>query len=400
LPREITRYDVCAAVIGHLPFDARVWKEVTSLSEAGYSVKLIGNRYDISQTLRYSKDGIDVVEFPFGDRSGSGSKLEKIRSVMKVWLEATRTDAEVYHAHNIHTVPALMFAARRRGARLIYDGHELNGEPASSAIADRATARVLWLSERFSVRKADVVITTNASRREALFKRHGREGIAILPNVPRRVDEVNPVDPGFPEGAPVLLYQGGIYAEQRAFRETIEALLELPDLHFVVLGFGRERDLGLIKRWASDYGVGERVHILPPEPFDRLVHTAAKAQIGLVPLKATDLGCWLGDTNKLHEYLMAGVPVVGSAFPEVERVAVQGVPPVGETFDPEDPSSIAAAVRRVLEDPRYEERKLEARRLALDEHNWEVASQVLLDIYRGLIDSPTSPNGALSTSPE
>jgi len=385
MSRNATGYDVCTAVIGHLPFDARVWKEVTSLSAAGYSIKLIGNRYDITETLRYSKDGVDVVEFPFGSRSEPSGKLSKIRSVVKVWIEALRTKAKVYHAHNIHTVPAMKVAARRRGAKLVYDGHELNGEPASAAIADRAKARVLWLAERYSVLRSDEVITTNVSRGEALRKRHGRDDIVILPNVPRRVDEVVPVDPGFPPGVPVLLYQGGIYAEQRAFYETIEALRELPGLHFVVLGFGRERDLELIGQWAIEHEVEDRVHLLPPEPFERLVHTAANAQIGLVPLEAHDLGCWLGDTNKLHEYLMAGVPVVGSAFPEVERVVVQGDPAVGETFDPADPSSIASAIRQVLEDPRYDERKLEARRLALEEHNWETASIELLGLYGRLI---------------
>ena len=40
-------YDVCATVVSDLSFDARVWKEVRSLTRAGYSVRLIGCGYEL-----------------------------------------------------------------------------------------------------------------------------------------------------------------------------------------------------------------------------------------------------------------------------------------------------------------------------------------------------------------
>lgn len=379
------RHDTCAAVVGHLPFDARVWKEVQSLAAAGYSVKLIGNRYDLDQCLRFVQDGIEVVEFPFGPRSGKVSNLTRAKSVLKIWLEILRTDARVFHAHNVHTVPPMLLASKLRRAKLVYDGHELYGEPGSRSIRSRAVAWVLRAIERLAVRRADAVITTNQSRIEILEERHGRVGIVCLPNVPRRVDSVEPVDPGFPPGVPVLLYQGGIYAQARAFRETIQAMPMVPEVHFVIVGFGRDRDLELIDEWAAESGVADRVHRLGPRPFDELVHTAASATVGLVPLKPISLNSYLGDTNKLHEYLMAGVPVVASAFPEVESVVREGEPAVGETFDPEDPGSIARAIRAVIEDPDYDGRRREARRIALRHHNWEVAEALLLRLYADLI---------------
>jgi len=239
-----------------------------------------------------------------------------------------------------------------------------------------------------AVRQSDRVITTNFSRVGVLSKRHGREGIICLPNVPYRVDSIIPLDPGFPKGVPVLLYQGGIYAETRAFRETIAAMRSIPELHFVILGFGRDNDLKMIDEWALEFGVSERVHRLGPQPFDQLVHTAAAATIGLVPLKPISLNSFLGDTNKLHEYLMAGVPVVASGFPEVRRVVKQGDPAVGEIFDPENQQRIADAVKRILDDPRYGERRIEARRLALEEHNWEFESHHLVGLYREAIGAP------------
>ena len=122
-----------------------------------------------------------------------------------------------------------------------------------------------------------------------------------------------------------------------------------------------------------------RYYLLPPRPFDELVRTAAAATIGLVPIRPVRLNHTLGDTNKLHEYLMAGLPVVASDLPEIRHVAQQGDPPVGEVFDPEDSASIAAAVKRILSDQdQLARRRSEALRLARELYNWEAEQTKLL----------------------
>jgi glycosyltransferase involved in cell wall biosynthesis len=133
------------------------------------------------------------------------------------------------------------------------------------------------------------------------------------------------------------------------------------------------------------------VTILPPRPFDELVRTAAAATVGIVPLHGDTQNNYLGDTNKLNEYLMAGLPVVASDFPEVRRVVTQGEPPVGELFDPRSPASIAEAVRKVLDPALYEGRRREARRLALEVFNWQVEERRLLAAYEAM----TGPAGAV-----
>ncbi len=311
------RYDVCAAVVSDLTFDARVWKEARSLSRAGYEMRLLGCSYGQRGRYRHHTDGIDVFEASLGDRSSGVSIPRRARALFLLWVEILRTRARVYHAHNIHIGPPTWLASRLRGAALVYDAHELYGEPA--------------------------------------------------------------------DASPLALYQGGIYAEDRPFRETIQAIAELEDIHLVILGFGRDPDLRLIRRWSDEAGVPERVHLLPPRPFDELVRTAAAATVGLVPVRTRSTNEYLGDTNKLFEFLMGGLPVVASDLPEIRRVVTAGQPAVGELFDPSSPASIAAAVRQVLADPElYARRRVEARRLALELFNWKVEEQRLLDLYARL----------------
>ena len=376
------RYDVCASVVSHLPFDARVWKEASSLVAGGKTVALAGCRYELERPQRYTQDGVDVFEVPFGQRSGRTDYRTRVAALLGLWIETLRTPARAYHAHNIHVGPAAFLAAKLRRAALVYDAHELYGEVKGESIRHRAVARVGFLAERFMVRQSDAVITTNQSRVEVLRKRHGRDDIEILANVPHIVENVEPLDPGYPQDAPIVLYQGGVYAHTRAFRETIEAIAQLDRAHLVIIGFGRDSDLDLVRAWAEEFGVADRVHLLPPRPFDELVSTAAAATVGLVPIRADNLNHLLGDTNKLHEYLMAGLPVAASDIPEVRRVATAGNPPVGELFDANSPDSIAEAIRKLLaDDEEYEARRREARRLAVEECNWQAEERKLLALY-------------------
>ena len=380
-------YDVCAAVVSDLSFDARVWKEVRSLTRAGYRVRLIGCGYELPGPRRSSVDGVDVLEISLGSRAGAVSVVRRARTLLRLWLEIVRTRARVYHAHNIHVGPAAWVASRARGRALVYDAHELYGDSAAADRLSRVSARVAGRVERFMVRRSDSVITTNPSRAELLQHRHGRQSIVVLANVPERRNHVAPLDPGYPRDKPVILYQGGIYARTRAFRQTIAALTMLEDAEFVILGFGREDDLALIRFWAEEEGVERRVHLLPPRPFDELVRTAAAATVGIVPILTIDSRTWTGDTNKLFEYLMAGLPVAASDIPEIRRVIAVGDPPPGELFDATSPASIAKAVTRILENPqKYSERRKVARALALAEHNWNAQESRLLEVYSSMLD--------------
>jgi glycosyltransferase involved in cell wall biosynthesis len=380
------RYDVCAAVVSDLAFDARVWKEVRSLGAAGYRVALLGCRYDIDAPRWRSEDGVDVFEVPFGTRA-KVSLAGRARTLLRLSLEILRTRARAYHAHNVHVGPQSWLAAKLRRARLVYDAHELYGE-LHGGFLTRMAVRLERPLERLMA-GADAVITTNDSRAAKLVERYHPARMVTLQNVPRRRDEVAPLDPGYGEGR-ILLYQGGIYGGGRSFEETVVALTMLPeDVTFALVGFGREGDLQRLREVAEAHGVSARVRLLPPRPFDELVDTAAAAHVGLVPIKPTSLNNYLGDTNKLFEYLMAGIPVVASDIPEVRRVVELGRPPVGEIFDPYDPESIAGAVSRVFADEEtYAARRREARRLALEQLNWEREEVELLSTYRALGITP------------
>lgn len=388
--RRGRQYQVCAAVISSdLQFDARVWKEARSLAGGGWSMRLVGTVFDVDGTRQHrDPSGIDVCEVPLGWRTSGKSRRRRACAVARVWLEVLRTDARVYHAHDIHVAIPAWLASRLRGATLVYDAHELWAEAYASSLKARVSAKIRGLVERLVVSASDAVITTNDSRAQVLSKRYGRREITVLANVPLLEAHPSAKDPGYPRGKRVILFLGRISADGRAFRESIKALRLLDDdVVLVILGFGWESERDRIRAWAQEEGVADRVELLPPLPFEELAGAAASATVGLVPLYKALLNHTLGDTNKLHEYLMGGLPVAASGLPEIRRVVESGDPPVGELFDPLSPESIAQAIRAVIDDPRYPERRVQARKMAIERFNWTIEERKLLSLYERLTEN-------------
>ncbi len=86
--------------------------------------------------------------------------------------------------------------------------------------------------------------------------------------------------------------------------------------------------------------------------------------------------------NKLFEYMMARVPVVGSHSPEIGRVLTETG--VGVATDPEDPEALAAAAKQILADPAPFRAAMDDAR---DAYNWAVEEGKLLDVYASLSSS-------------
>src|SRR5262249_7240253 len=161
-----------------------------------------------------------------------------------------RTDARVYHAHDIHVAPPAWVASRLRGARLVYDAHELWTEPEAPGPRARIASLGQALLERLMVTSSDAVFTTNDSRAQTLIERYGRPDVTVLANVPPLTEELDATVAARTNGKRTILYVGRIMAKSRAFFETIQALRHLDDnVELAIIGFGWESQREQIREW-------------------------------------------------------------------------------------------------------------------------------------------------------
>jgi glycosyltransferase involved in cell wall biosynthesis len=157
-------------------------------------------------------------------------------------------------------------------------------------------------------------------------------------------------------------------------RAFAEAFRDRADVHLAMVqrrGVARAE----LTRLASSLGVGERLHLLRDVPDDELValywgalllcHPSIHEGFGQPPLEAMAAGC----------------PVVTSDRAPMREVSAGAALLV----DPERPAAIAAAMRRLVDEPELRDglRSLGLRRAA--ELSWRRTAEATLDIYRELL---------------
>ncbi|MEU6071673.1 MULTISPECIES: glycosyltransferase family 4 protein [Streptomyces] len=377
---------ILMAVVSDLRSDARVRREAAALAADGHQVRVIGFDSGVRRRSRTVEEGVHYDALPFPPRS-----LPRMLRLAHAGIGALRAALlmgrgrpDVVHCHNLHlSLPALLVARRRRAA-LVYDAHELE-----ACMHRRPVRQLIEWWERTVWRRSRATITTNHSRAAYLEDMHGSRPV-VVGNYPRTpAAGVAPKDLrrrlGIPPDRLVLIFQGGFYLDSRCFDTVAAALRDMPEWHWVIIGFGSDDSVRKLHELIAECGIEDRTSILPAVPVDELLSYTAAADVGVVALTNAHLNCYLGDTNKLFEYLMAGLAVVGSDFPEVRRALLgNGTGPAGALFDPADPASVARALRQVADDLPTLRRNAEKVR---GTYSWETESRTLTRLYRALAPS-------------
>jgi len=445
-------------VLNDVRRDSRVIREARTLVAAGHAVTILGRagREEVEATA--SQDGFEVVRLPLptsrplwftwltrpwrlwrragrdlraGPRRWPRAALVGAVSFVTLpwtfarwaWLRATgeRSDgrldyigrwrlsllpwakaaaaaapaAEVHHAHDLDTLAAAMMAARRDGARLIYDAHEVYLAWGANVRQPRIVRWVMARWERRLAGAATALVTVNDACAAELDRRIGPLPIVVVHNCPPRWtppgDAGEPSGPlraavGLDGGVAVVLCHGGFQAD-RGLEQTAEAMTRsaLRDAHLVLLGYTVHAANPIAERIAADPRLGGRVHLLPPVSPDELLEWVAGADVDVMVLQPVDLNHRLSTPNKLFESLAAGVPVVSSDFAVRRRIVLDDPDgPLGAVCDPTDPDAIAASIASILDLDPDARRDLRRRclRAAHERWNWETEGARLVELYR------------------
>ena len=341
---------------------ARLWGRITTPILRG-----------LAKTARF---GFKVVKALVG-RQGRALKTWAInRRMIQVGLEV---QADVYHSHDLNTLYIGAMCKRTTGSKLVYDSHELQTERNRMTKWWRRWAA--WNENRWLPR-ADAMIVASPSWIDINREKYGKvpnPSVSII-NTPALevIDEPQDLrgELDIPADAPILLYQGSIQ-ENRGIEPAIDAITLLPKAVLVVVGYGYHR--AALEADVRSRGLTDRVKFFGPIPNDELLGWTAAADIGLCNIVNSSLSYYTSLPNKLFEYIIAGIAVIGSDSPEIGRIVQEEG--VGEVADPIDPESLAAATRTILSDL---DKYRAATKPAAQKYNWAIEEQKLLEIYRSL----------------
>lgn len=369
---------IAMVVFGDLRFDYRVFRQAATLAQEGHRVSIVSSAFSAEPLQGW--EGIEVHLIPF-ERSTS------LRLAYPAfWRQAAQRlgalDADAYHAHDLDALWPAWRAARRRDVPLVYDSHEFWVE--QSSLVDRRLIRGFWSQlERRLIGRATRVMTVSASIARSLEQTYGLEDVVLLRNLPLYREPVASdrirQELGLEAGRPVVLYQGG-FLTANGLSLQIEAAAHLEGAVLVLLGDGPME--GQLKAQVRDSGLEEKVRFINRVPFQELHAYTCSADLGLCLIQGTGKSFYYSLPNKLFEYLIAGLPVLASDFPDMGRlVREEGV---GHTVDPSDSTAIAHEMVDLMRHPELRHQYGQAARQAAKRYNWEREANKLTDLYATL----------------
>lgn len=376
-------FDVAFALHGDLRNNSRALRQLRLLGDAGLRVRVVAAVSGMSdETERPGMpdlSGARVDTVSVVAQSGPPFFRELHRRMRQALLEIP---ARAFHASGLYVLPAAQAAARKYGARLVYDVRELY--PHVSATVGKPWARAFWsLLERRYIRRADAVLTVGDAIADRLSATCGIARPAVLYNIPIRKPVPSrpiPLAPGLDPDVVTILHQGHMMKE-RGCEQLVAAMRNVEGAALVFLGAGPLRPA--LREQAQAVGVAQRVHFVDPVPSDRLPEYAASADLGVTLLQDTCLNHRFALPNKLFEYLMAGLPVVASDLPEIRRVVAPH--DVGVLCEPGDQAALTDALRRAVARKSLRERWRRNIPRVFETFNPDSVSKRFMRIYQGIL---------------
>jgi glycosyltransferase involved in cell wall biosynthesis len=374
------RVKVVQLATAHPAFDVRIFdKHCRTLVAAGYEVVYI-TAHDRTE----SRDGVTVKGVPRARR-----RLDRLTRVLpRVIRAAFREGADVYHFHDVELILA-GYLLKLSGKKVIYDVHEhypadiVREKPYLPRWIRQALAASVAGAEWLAGRWFDGTVAATG----VIGARFPRDTTIVVRNYPR-IEELQTGVLGRPyaDREPIALFTGGL-TPTRCSAEIYavsDALRDIPGYTAVVVG---RPDSARYAETLSATRGSDRVRYEGIVPMARVRQLLGDARVGLLLNQPradfVDLA-----TNKLFEYMAAGLPVVSTDIPFWRKVVEETG--CGIVVHRADPVQLAGAVRWLIEHPAEAEAMGQrGKRAAEERYDWTSEAATLLGLYDRVLAGDT-----------
>lgn len=221
------------------------------------------------------------------------------------------------HAHDLPNLRLGLEVAKQHLVPVVYDAHELYPQ---QYFSDKTHKSKFAELERQLIGNTDAVIAVNKQCEEVLRQTYTElSDVVILSNATEMPKDFDPtkkerlwhqefnLDPA----VKLMVFQGGINPV-RNIDSLVRAMTQIPDnIHVGFITF--KKDIAYYKELSAQLGIEHRIHYVLEIPWDEVIHWLAAADVGMMPYQANNLNAKISSPNKLFEFVVAGLPIIGSS---------------------------------------------------------------------------------------
>ncbi|PJF28447.1 MAG: hypothetical protein CUN53_00255 [Phototrophicales bacterium] len=251
-----------------------------------------------------------------------------------------QSGANAVHANDLSALPVCAEAARKLGAKLVFDAHEYAPlEQETPKFKRLETPARVHLLKRYA-KRADAAITVCEPIAERYMTEFGFRPIVIM-NAPAL--QIPPDHTPAPDR--IRLIHHGVFDPSRGFEQMVEAVALADsryELHFMFVG---NADAIARFRAQAEARVPGRVFFHDPVPTPQVVETIAQYDAGIHYLTPSSYNALIALPNKFFDAIMAGHAVFIGASPAMKELAEQyGFGRAAASFDPRDLAALLNSV--------------------------------------------------------
>jgi glycosyltransferase involved in cell wall biosynthesis len=362
------------SVINDLITDNRVHKSCLTLQKAGYEVLLVGRVLRKSPPMNERPYKVKRMKLLF-----ESGPLFYAEFNIRLFLFLLFKRCQLLLSNDLDTLLPNFLISKLKNIPLIYDSHEYFTE--TPELINRRFVQNIWKKiEYFCLSRLKEMITVNESIAELFRSKYGIK-VYVIRNIPMQLKNFERKSReaiGLPTDKHLLVLQGAGINIQRGTEELVKAMAFLDNCFLMLIGSGDV--LPKLKKMVAEMQLESRVRFFPRMPYLEMIAYTQVAELGFTLDKDTNLNYRFSLPNKLFDYIQAGVPVISSHLPEIERIIRHYN--IGDFVEDHRPETIATTISEALENKsRYQIWKTNLLQ-AKDELCWEKEENVLLEIYK------------------
>jgi glycosyltransferase involved in cell wall biosynthesis len=297
----------------------------------------------------------------------------------KIFFRFRKEHITHINCHGLSSLPIGALFKLFKKSKLIYDPHELETEANGLSGIRKKFSKLL---ERLLISYSDSIIVVSNSIAEWYKSKYSMKKVHVVKNVPYNYNyEIQSICSnvlkekfGIKGDEILFIYQGGL-SKGRGIQIILDAFARVnAKRHVVFMGRGPLEEV--IMEYEKNFS---NIHLHVAVKPEEVLRYTSSADIGVSLIENTCLSYYYSLPNKVFEYLLSGLPMIVSDFPEMGKFVDENNCGWKVTVDSE-------ALLKLIERLSYEdifEKKNKVLKCK-DNYGWHKEEETLLKIYKSM----------------